>query len=311
MPREVEKDDEVTSGCINLSGVLHIRTSKLFGESTVSKIIQLVEEADEHKSRSESFITRFARIYTPIVVWAAIALAFIPPFFTEVGFVNAFPTWLHRALIFLIVSCPCALVISVPLSFFTGLGAASRKGVLVKGSNYMDALAKMDTVVFDKTGTLTQGKFAVTAIHPDHFNEKDLLHLAAHVEHFSTHPIGAALRDAFPNEAHDGCVVEHVEEIAGQGIRALVKVNCNDAETEKGKTHVVCVGNARMMEALRVEWHDCHKVGTIIHVAVDGRYAGHIVITDCVKPESKQALAQLKRLGVRHTVMLTGDREAR
>lgn len=309
MPREVKKDDEVTSGCINLSGVLHIRTSKLFGESTVSKIIQLVEEADEHKSRSESFITRFARIYTPIVVWAAIALAFIPPFFTEVGFASAFPTWLHRALIFLIVSCPCALVISVPLSFFTGLGAASRKGVLVKGSNYMDALAKMDTVVFDKTGTLTQGKFAVTAIHPDHFNEKDLLHLAAHVEHFSTHPIGAALRDAFPNEAHDGCVVEHVEEIAGQGIRALVKVNCNDAETEKGKTHVVCVGNARMMEALKVEWHDCHKVGTIIHVAVDGRYAGHIVITDCVKPESKQALAQLKRLGVRHTVMLTGDRE--
>lgn len=309
MPREVEKGDEVTSGCINLSGVLHIRTSKSFGESTVSKIIQLVEEADAHKSRSESFITRFARVYTPIVVWAAVALAIIPPLFADTGFAQAFPTWLHRALIFLVVSCPCALVLSVPLSFFSGLGAASRKGVLIKGSNYMDALAKMHTVVFDKTGTLTQGEFAVTAIHPDHFNEKELLHLAAHVEHFSTHPIGAALRNAFPAEADDGCEVENVEEIAGQGIKARVKVNCCDADIENGKTHVVCVGNARMMDALGVDWHDCHKVGTIIHVAVDGRYAGHIVITDCIKPESKQAIAQLKRLGVRHTVMLTGDRE--
>lgn len=309
MPREVEKGDEVTSGCINLSGVLHIRTSKSFGESTVSKIIQLVEEADAHKSRSESFITRFARVYTPIVVWAAVALAIIPPLFADAGFAQAFPTWLHRALIFLVVSCPCALVLSVPLSFFSGLGAASRKGVLIKGSNYMDALAKMHTVVFDKTGTLTQGEFAVTAIHPDHFNEKELLHLAAHVEHFSTHPIGAALRNAFPAEADDGCEVENVEEIAGQGIKARVKENCCDADIENGKTHVVCVGNARMMDALGVDWHDCHKVGTIIHVAVDGRYAGHIVITDCIKPESKQAIAQLKRLGVRHTVMLTGDRE--
>lgn len=309
MPREVEKGDEVTSGCINLSGVLHIRTSKSFGESTVSKIIQLVEEANAHKSRSESFITRFARVYTPIVVWAAVALAIIPPLFADAGFAQAFPTWLHRALIFLVVSCPCALVLSVPLSFFSGLGAASRKGVLIKGSNYMDALAKMHTVVFDKTGTLTQGEFAVTAIHPDHFNEKELLHLAAHVEHFSTHPIGAALRNAFPAEADDGCEVENVEEIAGQGIKARVKVNCCDADIENGKTHVVCVGNARMMDALGVDWHDCHKVGTIIHVAVDGRYAGHIVITDCIKPESKQAIAQLKRLGVRHTVMLTGDRE--
>lgn len=309
MPREVEKGDEVTSGCINLSGVLHIRTSKSFGESTVSKIIQLVEEADAHKSRSESFITRFARVYTPIVVWAAVALAIIPPLFADTDFAQAFPTWLHRALIFLVVSCPCALVLSVPLSFFSGLGAASRKGVLIKGSNYMDALAKMHTVVFDKTGTLTQGEFAVTAIHPDHFNEKELLHLAAHVEHFSTHPIGAALRNAFPTEADDGCEVENVEEIAGQGIKARVKVNCCDADIENGKTHVVCVGNARMMDALEVDWHDCHKVGTIIHVAVDGRYAGHIVITDCIKPESKQAIAQLKRLGVRHTVMLTGDRE--
>lgn len=309
MPREVEKGDEVTSGCINLSGVLHIRTSKSFGESTVSKIIQLVEEADAHKSRSESFITRFARVYTPIVVWAAVALAIIPPLFADAGFAQAFPTWLHRALIFLVVSCPCALVLSVPLSFFCGLGAASRKGVLIKGSNYMDALAKMHTVVFDKTGTLTQGEFAVAAIHPDHFNEKELLHLAAHVEHFSTHPIGAALRNAFPAEADDGCEVENVEEIAGQGIKARVKVNCCDADIENGKTHVVCVGNARMMDALGFDWHNCHKVGTIIHVAVDGRYAGHIVITDCIKPESKQAIAQLKRLGVRHTVMLTGDRE--
>ena len=309
MPREVEKGDEVTSGCINLSGVLHIRTSKSFGESTVSKIIQLVEEADAHKSRSESFITRFARVYTPIVVWAAVALAIIPPLFADAGFAQAFPTWLHRALIFLVVSCPCALVLSVPLSFFSGLGAASRKGVLIKGSNYMDALAKMHTVVFDKTGTLTQGEFAVTAIHPDHFNEKELLHLAAHVEHFSTHPIGAALRNAFPAEADDGCEVENVEEIAGQGIKARVKVNCCDADIENGKTHVVCVGNTRMMDALGVDWHNCHKVGTIIHVAVDERYAGHIVITDCIKPESKQAIAQLKRLGVRHTVMLTGDRE--
>lgn len=297
LPREVGEGDEVSSGCVNLSGVLRIRTTKTFGESTVSKIIRLVESADEKKSRSESFITRFARIYTPIVVTAALLLAFVPPMLSEAGFGASFSTWLHRALIFLVVSCPCALVISVPLTFFGGLGGASRKGILIKGSNYMDALAKMDTVVFDKTGTLTMGEFAVTAVHPDHFDQRELLHLAAHVEHFSTHPIGAALRDAFPNEANDGCKITDVEEVAGQGIRAKVE----------GRE--VCVGNTRMMQALGIVWHDCHKVGTIIHVAIDGHYAGHIVITDRVKADSAEAIAHLKRLGVAHTVMLTGDRK--
>ena len=297
LPREVGEGDEVSSGCVNLSGVLRIRTTKTFGESTVSKIIRLVESADEKKSRSESFITRFARIYTPIVVTAALLLAFVPPMLSEAGFGASFSTWLHRALIFLVVSCPCALVISVPLTFFGGLGGASRKGILIKGSNYMDALAKMDTVVFDKTGTLTMGDFAVSAVHPDHFDERELLHLAAHVEHFSTHPIGAALRDAFPNEANDGCKITDVEEVAGQGIRAKVE----------GRQ--VCVGNTRMMQALGIVWHDCHKVGTIIHVAIDGQYAGHIVITDRVKADSAEAIANLKRLGVAHTVMLTGDRK--
>lgn len=297
LPREVGEGDEVSSGCVNLSGVLRIRTSKTFGESTVSKIIRLVESADEKKSRSESFITRFARVYTPIVVVAALLLAFVPPMFSSAGFGASFSMWLHRALIFLVVSCPCALVISVPLTFFGGLGGASRKGILIKGSNYMDALAKMDTVVFDKTGTLTQGEFAVSAVHPDSFDERELLHLAAHVEHFSTHPIGAALRAAFPDEAEDGCSITDVEEVAGQGIRAKVE----------GRQ--VCVGNTRMMQALGITWHDCHKVGTIIHVAVDGRYAGHIVITDCVKKDSAEAIANLKRLGVAHTVMLTGDRK--
>ena len=207
MPREVKKDDDIASGCVNLSGVLRVKTTKVFGESTVSKIIQLVERADEHKSKSESFIKRFARVYTPIVVFAAVALALIPPFFSPLGFGLAFTTWLHRALIFLIVSCPCALVISVPLTFFGGLGGASRKGILIKGSNYMDALAKLGIVVFDKTGTLTHGAFVVEAVHPADFDANDLLHLAAHVEHYSTHPIGAALRDAFPNEAVDGCKV--------------------------------------------------------------------------------------------------------
>ena len=297
LPREVGEGDEVSSGCVNLSGVLRIRTSKTFGESTVSKIIRLVETADEKKSRSESFITRFARVYTPIVVAAALLLAFVPPMLSSAGFGASFSMWLHRALIFLVVSCPCALVISVPLTFFGGLGGASRKGILIKGSNYMDALAKMDTVVFDKTGTLTKGEFAVSAVHPDSFDERELLHLAAHVEHFSTHPIGAALRAAFPDEAEDGCRITDVEEVAGQGIRAKVE----------GRQ--VCVGNTRMMQSLGITWHDCHKVGTIIHVAVDGRYAGHIVITDCVKKDSAEAIANLKRLGVAHTVMLTGDRK--
>ena len=310
LPRDVEKGDEVASGCINLSGVLRIRTTKTFGESTVSKIIRLVENADSRKSRSESFITRFARIYTPIVVSAALLLALVPPLLSGNGFSGfsaTFATWLHRALIFLVVSCPCALVISVPLTFFGGLGGASRRGILIKGSSFMDSLANVGTVVFDKTGTLTRGEFAVEAVHPETaakpgtaapatITEHELLHLAAHVEHFSTHPIGEALRAAFPNEATDGCSVTDVEEIAGQGIRANVE----------GRT--VCVGNARMMEAVGAAWHDCHRTGTIIHVAVDGQYAGHIVINDKVKEDSAEAIAALRRLGVKNTVMLTGDR---
>ena len=297
MPRDVSAGDEVISGCINLSGMLRVRTTRSFGESTVSKILRLVESADGQKSRSESFITRFARVYTPIVVFAALLLAFLPPLFSETGFSASFATWLHRALIFLVVSCPCALVISVPLTFFGGLGGASRKGILIKGSSYMDTLARIGTVVFDKTGTLTKGEFAVEAVHPEDFNENELLHLAAHVEHFSSHPIGEALRAAFPNEATDGCSVTDVEEIAGQGIKACVE----------GRT--VCVGNTRMMDSVGAGWHECHRAGTIIHVAVDGKYAGHIVINDRVKEDSAEAVAALKRLGVSRTVMLTGDRE--
>ena len=298
LPRDISVGDSIMSGCINLSGVVRVKTTKAFGESTVSKIIDLVESADKNKSRSESFITKFARVYTPVVVIAALILAFVPPVFAEAGFLDSFPTWLHRALIFLVVSCPCALVISVPLSFFGGLGAASRKGVLIKGSNYVDALANLGVVVFDKTGTLTYGKFEVEAVHPTDFDELELLHLAAHVEHFSTHPIGAALRNAFPAEATDGCEVTNVEEIAGRGIRAEVA----------GRT--VCVGNSKMMDDLGVEWHDCHLAGTIVHVAVDGKYAGHIVISDVVKNDSAEAIRSLKKLGVDRTVMLTGDREA-
>lgn len=297
-PRDVEEKDEVVSGCINLTGVIRVKTTKTFDESTVSKIIRLVESADENKSRSESFITRFAHVYTPIVVFAALALAFIPPFFSAEGYATAFSTWLYRALIFLVVSCPCALVISVPLSFFGGIGAASRRGILIKGSGYMDTLANLGTVVFDKTGTLTHGEFAVEAVHPSDFDEHELLHLAAHVEHFTTHPIGAALRNAFPSEATDGCKIEDVEEIAGRGIRAKVS----------GRT--VCVGNGKMMEDIGLEAHNCHLAGTIIHVAVDGKYAGHIVINDKIKEDSAEAITSLKRLGVEKTVMLTGDREA-
>ena len=284
LPRDVNVGDEVISGCVNLSGVLRVRTTKAFGESTVSKIISLVENAGERKSQSETFITRFARIYTPVVVFMAIALALVPG-------------WLYRALMFLVVSCPCALVISVPLTFFGGIGGASRRGILIKGANYMDVLAKVDTVVFDKTGTLTHGQFAVSAVHPDTCDEHELLHLAAHVEHFTTHPIGAALRDAFPDEATDGCKITDVEEIAGHGIRAKVG--------EK----VICVGNTKMMDAIGAKWHDCHHVGTIIHVAIDGEYAGHIVINDQIKPDSADAIAQLHELGVKRTVMLTGDRK--
>ena len=292
VPRDVAEGDEVISGCVNLSGVVRVRVTKPYGESTVSKIIRLVEDAGESKSKSETFITRFARIYTPIVVFAAIALAVVP---TLMG--GALSTWLYRALMFLVVSCPCALVISVPLTFFGGIGGASRRGILIKGASYMDVLAKIDTVVFDKTGTLTRGQFAVTAVHPERCDEHQLLHLAAHVEHFSTHPIGAALRDAFPDEATDGCEVSDVREQAGQGIIARV------GEQE------VAVGNTKLMDAVGAKWHDCQHLGTIIHVAIDGRYAGHIVINDQIKEDSQEAIAALKALGVNRTVMLTGDRK--
>ena len=295
VPRELAPGDEILSGCVNLSGVVRVRTIRAFGESTVSRIIEMVEHAGERKSRSEAFITRFARIYTPIVVVAAILLATIPPLLSG-SFMDAFPTWLYRALMFLVVSCPCALVISVPLTFFGGIGGASRKGILVKGAGFMDSLAKVGTVVFDKTGTLTHGQFIVDAVHPDSFDAHQLLHLAAHVEHFSTHPVAAALRDAFPEEATDGCDVRDVEEMAGMGVRATVE----------GKT--VCVGNPRMMDHIGAEWHDCTHVGTIIHVAIDGKYAGHIVINDKVKEDSAEAVSELKGLGVKRTVMLTGDR---
>ena len=302
-PRNTAEGDELISGCVNISGVVKARVTKSYGESTVSRIIDLVENASEHKSHSESFITRFARVYTPVVVIAAVVLAVVPPllsplFSSSSSFSSSFPVWLYRALMFLVVSCPCALVISVPLSFFGGIGGASRKGILVKGANYIDILAKVDTVVFDKTGTLTHGQFAVTAVHPESCDEQHLLHLAAHVEHFSTHPIGAALRDAFPDEATDGCTVTDIEEIAGQGIKACVEGN------------VVCVGNERMMEAVGAHWHPCNHTGTIIHIAINGTYAGHIVTGDRIKANSALAIKQLRQLGIRRSVMLTGDSES-
>ncbi|MCR5277755.1 MAG: cadmium-translocating P-type ATPase [Bacteroidales bacterium] len=295
LPRPVHPEDEVLSGCINLSGVLRVRSTKSFHDSTVSRVLDLVENAAAHKSRSETFITRFARVYTPIVVFAALLLALLPPLLSG-DFAGTFPVWLYRALMFLIVSCPCALVLSIPLTFFGGIGGASRKGILVKGANFLDLLARTDTVVFDKTGTLTEGRFAVEAVHPERFDERHLLHLAAHVEHFSTHPVGAALRDAFPDEATDGCRVDDVREIPGQGV-------CAKVEGQE-----VCVGNSRLMEAVGAAWHDCHCSGTIIHVAIDGQYAGHIVINDHIKDDSREAVTALRELGVRRTVMLTGDR---
>lgn len=294
VPRMAHPGDSIISGSVNLTGVLKVRVEKTFGESTASKIIDLVENAGEHKSKSETFIARFAKVYTPIVVYVAIALAFLPPLFAE-NFATAFPVWLNRALTFLVVSCPCALVISIPLTFFGGIGGASRRGILIKGSNYMDALSKVDTVVFDKTGTLTRGVFKVTAIHPEQCDEEQLLHLAAHVERFSTHPIAVSLREAYSHE-QDGCTVEQVEEVSGQGVRAVVN----------GKT--VCVGNTKMMEQLNVRFHPCELVGTIVHVAVDGEYFGHIVISDEMKSDAREAVAALKAAGVRRTVMLTGDR---
>ncbi len=296
MPREVNENDTVLSGCINISGLLKVRTTKDFGESSVSKIIKLVEGASGNKSKSEAFITKFARIYTPIVVFAAVAVALLPPLFSG-NFSEAFPTWLYRALMFLIVSCPCALVISVPLSFFGGIGGASRSGILIKGANYMETLAKVKTVVFDKTGTLTKGQFAVETVHPEKCDSRQLLHLAAHVERFSTHPIATALRNAFPEEATDGCKVSGVEEIAGHGIKANVE------------GHTIHVGNTRLMELINVKWHEDNHIGTIVHVAIDGEYAGHIVINDQIKEDSARAIQELKKQGVTKTVMLTGDRQ--
>ena len=298
MPRDVSAGMEVISGCVNLSGVLKVQVEKAYSESTAAKIIQLVEEAGDNKSRSESFIRRFARIYTPIVVIAALALAVIPPFFYD-SYAPAFGVWLYRALTFLVVSCPCALVISIPLTFFAGIGGASHKGILIKGGNYMDALAKLSTVVFDKTGTLTRGTFDVEAIHPEKLSEHELLHLAAHVERYSTHPIALALRMAYANEK-DNCTVEDIQETAGQGITATVN------------NQKVSVGNSRLMATLGVTIPTCKRctshAGTIVHVAIDGEYAGHIVISDQLKADAVKAIESLKQLGVSKTVMLSGDK---
>ena len=294
MPRSVAMGDAIFSGCINREGLLRVKVTKPFGESTVSKIIALVERAAANKSKRETFIARFAKIYTPIVVYLALALAVLPPLLSG-DFAGSFPLWLNRALTFLVVSCPCALVLSIPLTFFGGIGGASRQGILIKGGNYIDALAKAATVVFDKTGTLTRGVFSVTAVHPADLSEYELLHLAAHVERFSTHPIAQSLREAFGNEA-DGCTVDQTEEIAGQGIRARVN----------GK--LVCVGNTKLMDSVGAHWRACHLTGTIIHVAVEGVYMGHIVIADELKPDAAATIAQLKAMGVQETVMLTGDR---
>lgn len=298
MPRDVSAGMEVISGCVNLSGVLKVQVEKAYSESTAAKIIQLVEEAGDNKSRSESFIRRFARVYTPIVVISALALAVIPPFFYD-SYAPAFGVWLYRALTFLVVSCPCALVISIPLTFFAGIGGASHKGILIKGGNYMDALSKLSTVVFDKTGTLTRGTFDVEAIHPEQLSEHELLHLAAHVERYSTHPIALALRMAYANEK-DNCTVEDIQETAGQGITATVN------------NQKVSVGNSRLMATLDITIPTCKRctshAGTIVHVAIDGEYAGHIVISDQLKVDAVKAIESLKQLGVSKTVMLSGDK---
>ncbi|MBP5691035.1 MAG: cadmium-translocating P-type ATPase [Bacteroidaceae bacterium] len=291
VPRSIMVGDEILSGCVNLSGVVKVRTTKAFAESTVSKILDLVENAAESKSRSESFITRFARVYTPIVVGLAVLVAVVPGLIT-----GDWASWIYRGLLFLVVSCPCALVISVPLTFFGGLGGASRKGILIKGSNLIDKLAGVKTVVFDKTGTLTEGVFEVTAVHPQEIDNNELLHLAAHVERHSTHPIAMALRNAYPDE-QDDCVITDVQETAGHGI--IAKVN--------GKS--VAVGNSKLMEKVGAEWRPCHHEGTIIHVAIEGKYAGHIVISDRIKEDSALGIALLKDAGVSKTVMLTGDQE--
>ena len=295
LPRDVKEGDEIISGCIDMSGVLKIRTTKAFGESTVSKILDLVENASSRKSRSEAFISRFAKVYTPAVCAAALALAVLVPLGRMLAGLDAgWTDWVYRALSFLVVSCPCALVISIPLSFFAGIGGASREGVLIKGSNYLEALSEAKIVVFDKTGTLTQGVFEVTAVHHSPMDEAQLLEYAALAECASSHPISKSLQKAYGKEI-DRSRVTDIEELSGHGITATVD------------GHAVAAGNSKLMKKLGIEYHDCHSTGTIIHMAVDGQYAGHIVISDIVKPHSKEALEQLKRAGIRKTVMLTGD----
>lgn len=295
LPRDVKEGDEIISGCIDMSGVLKIRTTKAFGESTVSKILDLVENASSRKSRSEAFISRFAKIYTPAVCAAALALAVLVPLGRMLAGLDAnWTDWIYRALSFLVVSCPCALVISIPLSFFAGIGGASKDGILIKGSNYLEALSEAKIVVFDKTGTLTRGVFEVTAVHHSPMDEAQLLEYAALAECASSHPISKSLQKAYGKEI-DRSRVTDIEELSGHGITATVD------------GHAVAAGNSKLMNKLGVEYHDCHSTGTIIHMAVDGQYAGHIVISDVVKPHSKEAIEQLKRAGVQKTVMLTGD----
>ena len=293
LPRDVNPGDDVVSGCINQSGLLKVRVTKVFGESTVAKILDLVENSSSKKARAENFITRFARYYTPVVVIGAVLLAVLPPLL----FGGDWSDWLQRALIFLVISCPCALVISVPLSFFGGIGGASKQGILVKGSNYLEALAKTETVVFDKTGTLTKGTFQVTAVHPDRISEGELLELAALAESYSEHPISRSLREAYQKPV-DASRVTDVEEISGHGVRAKVD------------GHDVYAGNGKWMDRIGASWRNCHRTGTVVHVAVDGEYAGHIVISDAVKPDAAAAIEALKREGVKKTVMLTGDVKA-
>ena len=296
LPRDVTGGDEIVSGCINMTGVLKIRTTRAFGESTVSKILELVENSSSHKSKSENFISKFARVYTPAVCGAALALAVLPPVVRLLtGLDGDWGTWLYRALSFLVVSCPCALVISIPLSFFAGLGGASHEGILIKGSNYLETLSKTKTVVFDKTGTLTQGVFDVTGVHHNQLPREKVLEYAALAECASSHPISRSLQRAYGGHI-DRDRVTDIQEFSGNGVVAKV-----DGVT-------VVVGNDKLMEKLGIAWHDCHSVGTIIHLALDGQYAGHIVISDVEKPHARDAIAALKRIGVEKTVMLTGDR---
>lgn len=295
LPKDVKKESEIYSGSINLNGLLKVKTTKEFGESTVTKVLELIEDASERKSKSENFITKFARIYTPVVVYLALALAFLPGIFLFlIGQSPNFSSWIYRALIFLIISCPCALVISIPLSFFAGIGAASKKGILVKGSNYMEVLSEVDQIIFDKTGTLTKGTFEVTAVHPEKLSKEELLHIASHVERYSTHPIADSLRKAYPNEKDD-CEIRDIKEISGYGISA--KVNGDE----------VYLGNSKLMDKLNIEWKACEKIGTIIHLAINNEYQGHIVISDTIKENSKKAISDLKKNNISKTIMLTGD----